>query len=801
MDAKSLQTLEYPKVLDRLAHYAAFSVSAELAHALRPTTDLEQARLRLKHTSEARLLLSLDDGLSVGGVRDVRGPVDLANHGGVLTPVELLEVLSTLEAARNLGRKFTRTAENAPALAELASGLVVPGGIIDAVNHAISERGDVLDSASQKLGSIRSQMKVARERLFTRLGRYLNDPATAVVLQESLITQRNGRYVIPLRAEFKGRIKSIVHDQSASGATLFVEPLTVVELNNELHELELAERSEIQRILAELSNLVGANAPAILQLVEVIAQIDLVLMCARYADDLNASEPELMPFTRRSADHPGSVIRLRKARHPLLDPAIVVPLDMVLDPQTFALVITGPNTGGKTVSLKTVGLMVLMAQSGMHIPAESGSQLSLFQNIFADIGDEQSIEQSLSTFSGHITNITRVLKQAAQQTLVLFDELGAGTDPQEGAALARAILAYLVEKRIPSLVATHFPELKTYAHMTPGVVNASMEFDIQTLRPTYRLSIGLPGRSNGLLISERLGLFPEIIQAARTALNPDDLRTDGLLDQIYLQRDLEARARQKAELAAREADARQRELTARLEKIEDERLAILEGARQEAEATLEDLQQELKDAKRVLERTRQPLDEVKQAQELVEELQAEVKKPTKRQPAARGKRGALQVGEKVHVRTIKAEGIITSISGETAEVQAGALRLKARLDDLKRLSEVDEPAPPPLKKGAVRREVQNTPANRSVMRASPGLDVDLRGERVEEALDKLERHIESAYLAGLPMLRVIHGKGTGRLREVIRQQARQMAHVSAWEPALDAEGGEGVTILRLHSSN
>ncbi len=802
MDSKTLQLIEFPKVLEQLARYASFSVSADLARQLSPTSELNEALQRQKLTSEARLLLSTNDDISIGGARDIRSPVDFANHGGTLMPAELLEVQNTLESARTLGRKFARAAEQVPGLAEIAATLIVPGGLIEAIHNAISERGDILDSASPKLGTLRSQIKVVRDRLFARLGRYLSDPETTGVLQDNLITQRNGRYVIPLRAEYKGRIKAIVHDQSASGATLFVEPLALVDMNNELIELELAAKNEELRILAELSARIGENAGAILGLVDTIARIDLYLMSAKYADDLRASEPVLKPFRNLTDTHPGSTLRLRKARHPLLDPSRVVPLDIVLDDKTFAVVITGPNTGGKTVSLKTVGLMIAMAQSGLHLPAESGSELSLFQNLYADIGDEQSIEQSLSTFSGHITNIIRILRQAGPQSLVLLDELGAGTDPQEGGSLARAILAYLLRNRIPCLVATHFPELKTFAHLHQGVVNASMEFDIQTLRPTYRLNLGLPGRSNGLLISERLGMFPEIIAEAKSEINPDDLRSDGLLDQIYLQRDLESQARQKAERANREAEKLQRELNSRLAKIEEERLSILDEARQQAEDELDDMRAQLRSARRLLERAHQPVEEIAEEQEQVEKLQTKYKKPARRRNTHSGKSGPLKVGEKVFIHNLRVEGTIVSIAGETADVQAGALRLKTRLDELQRPAEMAEPETPvkPTHRQKALAAFANSPAPSAasgIMRPSPGLDVDLRGQRVEDALDQLERHIESAFLSGLPMLRVIHGKGTGRLREVIRQQAKGMAHISGWEPALDNEGGEGVTILRL----
>ncbi len=434
----------------------------------------------------------------------------------------------------------------------------------------------------------------------TRLERMVNDPHTAPMLQEGIITQRNGRYVIPLRAEFKGRVRSIVHDQSSSGATLFVEPLAVVDLNNQWHELQLAERDEERRILAELSSTVGAFAERITQNVQALAEFDLALVCAKYADDLRATEPVLVPIKNRRDLHPGTTVKLYQARHPLLDPATVVPIDVDLDEQTFVMVITGPNTGGKTVTLKTVGLLALMAQSGLHIPAQSGSALSIFREIYADIGDEQSIEQSLSTFSGHITNIIRILLRANAHSLVLLDELGAGTDPQEGSALARAILAHLIERRITCLVATHYPELKAFAHATPGVINASMEFDLQTLRPTYHLTLGLPGRSNALAIAERLGLPSEIIEAARGTLDPNDLRAEDLLDEIHHQRDIARKARSAADRLRSESENMRAELARRLEKIEDERQKVLARARAEAEKELQELRGELDDVRRQL---------------------------------------------------------------------------------------------------------------------------------------------------------------------------------------------------------
>ena len=606
MDEKNLATLEFPTVIERLVEYASFSASADLARVLKPAPALKEAQERLAVTTEARLLLSLKSGLSVGGSHDIRPLADLARRSGVLTESELLSVSGTLAASRELARHFEKVSGKAPHLNELARFFPPPPGIIESISRCISDKGEVLDSASKKLGTIRAEIRVSHSRLMTRLEQMLGDPRTTPMLQEPIITQRNGRYVIPLRAEFKGRVKSIIHDQSSSGATLFVEPIAVVELNNRWHELQLAERDEVCRILAELSAKVGAEAEAITAMVDALAKFDLCLMCAKYADDIHASEPIMRPVSPpQDFHHPGTTIRLLKARHPLLDPEKVVSIDVDLDARTFALVITGPNTGGKTVTLKTVGLMVLMAQSGLHIPAQSGSELSFFDDIFADIGDEQSIEQSLSTFSGHITNIVRILQKARTKTLVLLDELGAGTDPQEGSALARAILLHLVDRRIPCLIATHYPELKTLAHATPGVVNASMEFDLKTLRPTYHLTIGIPGRSNALLIARRLGLPDEILENARQMVDPAELASDELLSEIHHQREVARKARSVADRDRSLANNLRADLADRLEKIEDERRMVLENARAEAEAEFADLKREIDSLRRELRHTTQ----------------------------------------------------------------------------------------------------------------------------------------------------------------------------------------------------
>jgi DNA mismatch repair protein MutS2 len=805
MDEKTLTTLEYPKILERLAGYCAFTASAEKARGLRPTAEIDEARHRQAITREAVQLLVTRPDLTIGGARDVREQVDLAAHGGVLTPTDLLDIKSTLIAARNLSRLFERQNDLFPNLTEIASRLPSSLGLIDAITRSISERGEILDNASDQLSVIRRDMRIAHDRLLAKLQHMVSDPKITPYLQDALITQREGRYVIPLRAEFKGRVRAIVHDQSASGATLFIEPLTVVEQNNKFRELQLAERDEERRILAEISQMVGMQSSALLQAIDTIAELDLAFACAKYADDLAASEPTLHPITpKQTRPHPGSTVRLYRARHPLLDPGTVVPIDVELDAQTYALVVTGPNTGGKTVSLKTIGLLALMAQSGLHIPAQSGSEISAFNDIYADIGDEQSIEQSLSTFSGHITNIIHILDQADRRSLVILDELGAGTDPQEGAALARSLLSHLLDRGITTLVTTHHPELKAFAHATPGVVNASVEFDLETLRPTFHLTIGLPGRSNALAIAQRLGMPEPIISIARAELSPHDLRAEDLLDEIHRQRDLARQARATADRARHEAEQLRNELSQRLTQIETERHSILENARREAEMQLQTLQDELREARKSLARARQPLDVIQTVEEKAEELAEEILLPAaldERLQVLPGGQRSLALGDKVRLRTINTQGILIALGEDEAEVQVGMLRIRSRLSDLEFANpEPEKPVSRRIHKASTPPIApSDTSAPATLLPQSPGFELDLRGQRADEALETLERYLDSAYLAGLPFVRIIHGKGTGKLRQAVREMLGQHPHIKSFETGGEKEGGDGVTIAKLRT--
>ncbi|HNO30174.1 MAG TPA: endonuclease MutS2 [Anaerolineales bacterium] len=804
MDSKTLNVLEYPKILDKLAGYCDFSASMELARELEPTHSYDLAVSRLAETTEARRLLSTQD-VSIGAAHDIRPAADLAARSGVLDPQALLDVKSTLIACRELKKTFEKKEAEFQRLFQIAVGLPDSHGIVDAITRVLSERGEVLDSASVKLADIRRNLRVAHDRLMSRLQRYVTDSKTVSMLQESIITQRDGRYVIPLRAEFKGKIKAIVHDQSSSGATLFIEPLPIVEANNEIRELQLAERDEERRILAEVSSLVGAHAVEMKYGVENLAVLDLAFAKAKYADDLRASEPilhERRDERKKNQDAPLSsfTLRLLQARHPLLDSATVVPVDVDPREGTRAIVITGPNTGGKTVSLKTVGLLVLMAQSGLHISAQSGSELPFFHSVYADIGDEQSIEQSLSTFSGHITNIIRILKQIDHRSLVIFDELGSGTDPQEGAAIARAILSHLLEIGCMTLVATHYPELKTFAHSTEAVVNASLEFDIKTLRPTYKLTIGLPGRSNALAIAQKLGLPQAIIESARAEINPLDLRADKLLDDIRKERNRTSREREKLEKQRARLEAQNLDLEKRLEKIEDERRETLAKARAEGELEVAVLKRNIDSLKSQLKKASQPLQAIKAIEEKMEKMEEKVEAPVERSPVQAERstsNTALKLGEKVTVSTLNADGVVTALGESDAEVQIGTIRVRAKMSELLRRN--GEPASEPKKADGGRKPAASSTVNRPSA-TSPGMEVDLRGLMSEDALDKMERYLEQAYLAGLPWVRIIHGKGTGKLRQAVRDALRGHAYVKSFEEGAHTEGGEGVTVAKLNPS-
>ncbi|MHB8626710.1 MAG: endonuclease MutS2 [Aggregatilineales bacterium] len=810
MNDKAAQVLELPKILEQLARFTTFGAGTELALTLAPTADPILAREWQAETSEARHLLKTRSEITLGGARDVRAAALQAAHGILLETQTLLDIRSTLRRATILRRTLSRIESEYPRLAEIADQLEECSALQGEISQTIDDNGNVQDSASPRLAIIRRDLRLSFERLQSRLLSLVNNSNNARFLQEQLVTQRNGRYVIPIRAEFKGRIPGIVHDQSSSGATIFIEPLATVELNNSWRELQLEEENEIRRILLALSERVGQESPYIVRTVETLAYIDLTFAKALYADQLRATEPKLVGFRfteSSNSHHPGSVIKLEQARHPLLPALKVVPIDVTLDNDTYMLVITGPNTGGKTVALKTVGLLTLMAQCGLHVPADLGAELSIFEDVFADIGDEQSIEQSLSTFSSHMTNIARLLKSVNRRSLVILDELGAGTDPAEGAALARAILAHLLEVGVTTLVTTHHPELKVFSHERPGVRNASVEFDLQTLAPTYRLIIGLPGRSNALAIASRLGLPQDILDAARHMVGAEELLADDLLDELHKTREETRTARDAAIHAQATSEQLEQGLRAAQEALEREKRDALTEARRMADRELDAFRAELRHLKRDMQAAAQPLEALKRVEAAAGDLRASIMPSAPETPGAAIRdddRPSYRLGETIWVIPLKSEGEITELSDHDAEVAIGRLRVRAKLDEISKRAKAGATTRPrgsrdpnpsrPSQPSAGSNIISTTPKMRGL---SPGLELDLRGLRVEDGLTQLDNYLDAAYTSGLPFVRIIHGKGTGAMRKAIRDALQGHPLVSHYEGGNEKEGGDGVTVVNL----
>ncbi len=793
MNKKHLSTLEYPKILHKLATYTSFSAGREKVLALEPATDPAEIAHRLETTREARDLMEEEPAISVGGAHDVRPLLSNARRGQVLSPSDLLDVRDTLASGRRLQRSLSRLKSEFPNLAQMAGRIRPSKTVIDEVSRCIGERGEIQDKASPELARIRREVEIAHARIQEKLNNIISSSRNASYLQETIITRREGRYVIPLKTQHKDKIPGVVHDRSASGVTLFIEPLSVVDSNNKWRELQLEEEEEIRRILAELTHLVSGHEDEIAETVKALAALDLAFAKATYAEAIDGSKPEITAFARRTDGHPGSTVRLLGARHPLLDPEEVVPIDVDLDEDTHVLVITGPNTGGKTVSLKTVGLLTLMAQAGLHIPAETGSALSPFEGIYADIGDEQSIEQSLSTFSSHMTNIVSFLDTAGPRSLVLLDELGAGTDPAEGAALARALLEHFRRQGSTTFVATHYPELKSYAQLTPGVRNGSVEFDTKTLSPTYKLTIGLPGRSNALTIARRLNLPEEIVEEARQMVSAEDLRTQDMLDDIHRLRVKMAQEREDAHTSRTKAQRAARELQERLASIEEEREEILRETREEAKERLGILQSEVRQLRRRLRAAAAPMEAVGAVEEKLASLEAHMPKVEPRKPPPPEVREhldeALQqpigVGDTVWVRPLNSKGEVLKVDEGEAEVQVGRIRTQVSLSALEpRKEEKAEPA-----SGGIQVSVA-TPS-------SPGSSIDLRGQTVDETLKRLDQYLDQAMRAGLSQARIIHGKGTGALRHAVRSFLAHHPLVKSYEGADYREGGEGVTVADI----
>jgi DNA mismatch repair protein MutS2 len=811
MNPRTLRVLEYEKVLAKVAEQCAFSGGAEMARGLLPSDDLATIQDWLDETAEAAKLLEQKTDIGFGGARDVRGSLEKAERRSMLLPLDLLEIKNTLIRSRSLRNTLTRLEHAFPRLADIAYGIEPCDHVINEIGRCISDRAEVVDGASSELSRIRQELRQAQERLLSTLDRLVQNSDIRQYLQDSLVTQRQGRYVIPVRAEYKAQIDGIVHDQSASGATLFIEPIKVVQQNNAVREWELQEEKEVRRILTELSELVADEATYIRNNVHVLARLDFTFAKAKYAYVIEGTKPEVMPFQpvkrnlhpkegQEPTHHPGSVIDFRRARHPLLDPDTVVAVDVYLDEETYVVVITGPNTGGKTVTLKTVGLLTLMAQSGMMIPVEPNSCLTVFEGIYADIGDEQSIEQNLSTFSSHMTHIIDILEEADPRSLVLLDELGAGTDPEEGSALAMALLENLRDRGITTFATTHYSDLKLYAHNTPGVVNASVEFDVETLSPTYELSIGLPGRSNALTIARRLGLNPVIVDHAEKIVRPDTLQADALLDDIRRAKQESLRAEERAKARERQSQLMERDLRYQLAEIEETRRKVIADTRELMDRELDGVRDEIKEMRRQLARNGEfggsahseflakAEAELSRRQAATEAVNRDVVLPGDSDERIAG---AIEVGDRVWVPSLQASGEVLAIHAKSdeADVQLGNFRLKL---PLKRME---------LRQKAVRESEPVTfAARRGGDHPNPGMELDLRGTRVEEGLERVERYLDEAYMARLPFVRIIHGKGTGALRDAVREAVKHHPLVSESRAGGPGEGDDGVTVVKFVES-
>ena len=790
IDQRSQALLEFPLVRARLAAATGFAPGRRLAESLQPSTDPVVVARGLEETSQTRSFVAEHPGAGIGGSKDIGPWIERAARGGRLDPAHFLDIAVTMEAASRLGDALS--GERRPLLRALAREIHSLPSLRNTLQRSFDPTGEVLDTASPRLGGLRRAVRIAYERLRGRLDQFIHSGELAGSLQEPIITLRGGRYVIPIRADARSRVKGIVHDASGSGQTLFVEPIVAVELGNAWREAQLAEQAEIERILDELSMVVAAQAGPLRETLDALARFDFWAAKARLAEEMDAIAAEI-------ADRPEIV--MLGARHPGLS-GRVVPIDMRLGGDYTAVVITGPNTGGKTVALRTLGLLSLMHQSGLHVPADSGTSLPILHNVFADIGDEQSVAQSLSTFSGHLRSIVRIVEGAGPNCLVLLDELGAGTDPTEGSALAQALLDHFIKSGALVAATTHYAELKLYAHTTARARNASVEFDVETLRPTYKLTIGLPGQSQAFAIAERLGLPTAVVADARSRLTDEQQAFEETLASIKatqletaesLSRAREAEEKARAALTAADEERR---------RSRRERDESTKAARAEAERLVDDVRTEVRGIRRRLERetvTQKSLDEdmdrARAQLDRLPEPEAEAPRPVLSEPIA------WRIGMRARTRN-GGEGRIVALEkgGRRATLEAGGLRISASVEDLEPASGGDrEPtAGPTGARGGGPSALSGSASRLQFERArTVASSLDLRGAKVQEALEVLDRYLDDASLAGLEQALVIHGLGTGALRDAVRDHASAHPLVRSWRPGERGEGGDGATIVSL----
>ncbi|MDO4581349.1 MAG: endonuclease MutS2 [Bacillota bacterium] len=784
MNDRSLQKLEFDKITARVAAYCGFSLSRELAERLTPAASAYEAEQLQAETEEARQLIRNFPTFALGGLWDIRPHLRHAEIGGVLEPQQLVNVSDLCRAARQAKSFFSELKGNYPLLTALGKSLIVIKTIETAVEKAIGADMQVNDNASERLAGLRRKGRDKGERIKEKLDGMIRNPATVKFLQEPIVTIREGRFVVPVRQEYRGAVPGVAHDTSASGATVFIEPLAVMELNNELAAIRREEDEEIAAILRALSMVVAGFADELNADLALLARLDFIMAKGQYSYELDGCMPKINRQGR---------IRLIKARHPLIPAERVVPIDVLLERNIQAMVITGPNTGGKTVTLKTIGLLTAMAMAGLHIPAEYGSELSAFAGIYADIGDEQSIEQSLSTFSSHMSNIVEISAEAKEDCLVLLDELGAGTDPTEGAALAMAILRYLKERGAKIVATTHYSELKAFAYNNEGFINASMEFDIATLSPTYRLQMGIPGKSNAFEISRRLGLDESIIDAAAASLSTEDVAVAAMLAELEdLRRSL---SEQQQQLQQREQDMRQREqqLTAARQLAARQHAEAIAAANNEAQRILDET---LEKSRALYQQQQQQIAEKKSAERVWQETQKQLKswreqlEKQRPEPVFAGDAPKkVEAGDYFYLPKLDKYGY--ALAGEdNGEVllQVGLIKLRAKLKDI-RAAQPREEQGGRKSYGGGKIAVNKAAAVES--------SLDLHGLETMEALPLLDKYIDDAFIAGLRQVQINHGRGTGALRRFVREYLRGHRLVRSYRDGDNYEGGRGVTIVEL----
>ena len=790
----SFKTLEFDKILERLRDCATSNFGKELALKLEPADDFETVRDNLSLTTEAVRIFAVS-APPLGGFRDVREVFKKIKLGSSADAEELLNVLSTMYTMRQVKIFFKETKEteaDAPQLKARATEIEILGNLERQLDNAIDEHGTIRDTASVELQKIRRDLRGAQSRIKTEIFNILHDTDKQKFFQDAIVTMRGDRYVLPVKLEYKAQFPGIVHDQSATGATVFIEPLAVVNLNNSVKELEAAERHEVMRILRSLSDDVRKNLEPLNNNIKILAEVDLLFAKARLARDMNATEPILETFTD-----------LKSARHPLINPATVVPVDIQLGENFSMLLVTGPNTGGKTVSMKTLGLLALMTQSGLYIPAASGSRIAVFTNIFADIGDEQSIEQSLSTFSAHMKKIVTILDDVTATDLVLLDEIGAGTDPDEGTALAMSILERLLQIGAATIATTHYSELKTFAYSTAGIENACVEFDSETLRPTYKLLIGIPGASNAFAISQRLGLPQSLILRAKQLITADHANFEQVISElenqrmIFEQRNAEIFERQQSVIKHEKQIAEMRDEIAKtkgdiIRKAKEKSAAMVRETKREAEEIIAALKEQFDDmgVKRRQQVIQQARDKLREA-----EIDSSTGIIAERYVGTRIDKKKIFVGDTVYIKPLDQKGTVLSIEkdGDELSVQIGALRTTVKLSSCRFVSHGSQ-------------EIQTPPPVSNANRGSLGLmqkaatvtrTIDIRGMTVDEAEQVCGKFIDDAQLSGLKQVLIVHGKGTGALRKGVHDYLRVNNSVASFQFADQDEGGTGATLVTI----